>query len=213
MTVFSAFCSLLSTRRWSWAWPRWGRRPRCRCAVSATRVKKHIDVVVALIVSAPDNHFAACPDRCVEGSSIWRVGGAGGGPTVDSGIIAPARLDTMAVPITTPPTPDDHFAAGPHYCVIVLSIRRIGGAGGCPTIHSRIVSAAGIQILSLTTPDDHFTAGPDCCVMGAGRGGVGSAVAVQLSITGLYFPPCVKSVTRKNAAGATPDDHFAASPD
>ena len=162
-------------------------------------------MVVALVVSAPDNHFAACPDRCVEGSSIWRVGGAGGGPTVDSGIIAPARLDTMAVPITTPPTPDDHFAAGPHYCVIVLSIRRVGGAGGCPTIHSRIVSAAGIQIL-VTTPDDHFTAGPDCCVIGASSRHVGSARGCPAIHNRIVFPACVKSVTRKNAAGAAPDD-------
>ena len=64
-------------------------------------------------------------------------------------------------------TPDDHFTAGPHCCVIESASGRVGGAGGCPTIRAGIVSPAGVQIRCAikSTPDDHFTAGPHCRVI------------------------------------------------
>ena len=48
--------------------------------------------------------------------------------------------------IVTTPAPDDHFAAGPDCRVTVSGSGRIGGAGGCPTIGARIISAAGVQV-------------------------------------------------------------------
>ena len=61
--------------------------------------------------------------------------------------------------------PDDHFAAGPHCCVISSGSGRVGRAGSCPTIRAGIVSPAGVRVdAPSSTPDDHFTAGPDCCV-------------------------------------------------
>ena len=41
--------------------------------------------------SAPDDHFAACPDRSVRVSGIGRVGHACGHPTVSAGIISRRR--------------------------------------------------------------------------------------------------------------------------
>ena len=74
-------------------------------------------------------------------------------------------------------TPDDHFSAGPDRRVLVSSIRRVGGAGGRPTVRAGIVSSAGVKNegIILPTPDDHFTAGPDCAVVDSAIGRVGDA--------------------------------------
>ena len=40
-----------------------------------------------------------------------------------------------------------------------------------------------------STPDNHFTAAPDCRVIGSTFGALKPAVAVQLSVPGLYLPP------------------------
>ena len=62
-------------------------------------------------------------------------------------------------------SPNDHFIAGPDCCVILSGRRRVGGAGGCPTVGAGIVSPASVQIAAIiSAPDDHFTAGPDCRV-------------------------------------------------
>ena len=45
-----------------------------------------------------------------------------------------------------PATPDNHFTAGPHCCVIISGLGRVGEAGSCPTIGTGLVSAAGINI-------------------------------------------------------------------
>ena len=62
---------------------------------------------------------------------------------------------------------------------------------------------------SISAPDDHFTAGPDCRVKSRAAGALVVLVAVQLSVTGLYLPPVLKSLPPLNP---TPDDHFAAGP-
>ena len=66
----------------------------------------------------------------------------------------------------TKSSPDDHFTAAPD-CGVIFSARgRVGGAGGCPTIRTGIVSAASVQPARAvkSAPDDHFTAAPDCGV-------------------------------------------------
>ena len=80
-------------------------------------------------------------------------------------------------------TPNDHFTAGPDCRVHVSASRRIGGAGGCPTIGAGIVSPAGIQraCRPRSTPDDHFTAGPDCRVKVRPEGALAVLVAVHVS--------------------------------
>ena len=41
-----------------------------------------VQIAVDPIISAPDDHFTAGPDRCVIASAIWCVAGAGGGPSI-----------------------------------------------------------------------------------------------------------------------------------
>ena len=92
--------------------------------------------------------------------------------------------------------PDDHFAAGPDCRVNVSGSGRVdGGAGGCPTVRSGIVSPAGVQKCRcrIPAPDDHFAAGPDCRVTDRAAGALVVLVAVQLSVPGLYLPPVFRS--------------------
>ena len=49
-----------------------------------------------VIVSAPDDHFAAGPDCRVKVSGSGRVGGAGGCPTVRAGIVSAAGVQIVA---------------------------------------------------------------------------------------------------------------------
>jgi hypothetical protein len=77
-------------------------------------------------------------------------------------------------------TPNDHFTASPDCRVTVSVTRRVGSAGGHPTIRAGIVSAARVGNAArrrtiTATPDDHFTAGPDCGVMESGAWRVGGA--------------------------------------
>src|SRR5881398_2748467 len=51
-----------------------------------------IKIVGAAGISAPDDHFAASPDRRVVVSSIRRVGGAGGHPAIRARIVFPAGV-------------------------------------------------------------------------------------------------------------------------
>jgi hypothetical protein len=130
-------------------------RPHCRVTVSgmrcvgqaggrptaAARVKPCAVMSVIEEVSAPDNHFATRPYCRVKGSGVERPSGYSR-PTVKGGIVSLAGVadDDMAIH----PAPDDHFAASPHCGVIVSAIEPVGGAGGRPTIGSRIVSPAGV---------------------------------------------------------------------
>ena len=49
-------------------------------------------VQIAAVISAPDDHFTAGPDRRVTLSGSGRVGGAGGCPTVRARIVSPAGV-------------------------------------------------------------------------------------------------------------------------
>src|SRR6202043_3877587 len=94
----------------------------------------------------------------------------------------------------TTATPDDHFTAGPDCRVTKSASGRIGRAGGCPTIRSRIVSPAGIRIPAAisTTPDYHFSAGPDCRVKLSASGRVGGAGRYPRIRAGIVSPTSVK---------------------
>ena len=92
-----------------------------------------------------------------------------------------------------PSTPDNHFAAGPHCCVPVSACRRVGGAGGGPTIRVGIVSAAGVQLATPSAPDDHFTAGPHGRVIPRPEGALVVLVAVQVSCAGVVSPAGVQT--------------------
>ena len=73
----------------------------------------------------------------------------------------------------------------------------VGGAGGYPTVRARIVSPAGIQNpaprVAKAAPDNHFVTCPYCRVIKTTcSGATVVAVAVQLSLLGLYLPPVFK---------------------
>jgi hypothetical protein len=88
--------------------------------------------------------------------------------------VSPAGIKIAAVVST----PEDHFAAGPDCRRNVPGSRRVGGAGGCPTVRAGMVPPAGVQIggaASAATPDDHFAASPNCRVAGPSAGRVGEA--------------------------------------
>ena len=95
--------------------------------------------------------------------------------------------------------------------MIITGSGRIGGAGSCPTIGARVISAAGVErIASIpTAPDDHLTTGPDRRVIYRALGALLMLVAAQLSVPGLYLPP---EQTFKFIPTA-PDDHFTTVPD
>ncbi len=92
--------------------------------------------------------------------------------------------------------------------MLAAGSRRVGGAGGCPTVSARIVSAAGVQTdgTALSAPDDHLVAGPDCCVIFSasgrvsGAGGCPTVSARVVSTAGIQIA---------GTALSAPDDHFA----
>src|SRR5882724_12846014 len=86
------------------------------------------------------------------------VGNAGSRPTICRGIISATGIVAVS-------TPDDHFTTSPYCCVRVSGSGRIGDRSSCPTIRTRIVSAARVQTIGtvwylISAPDDHFGAGP-----------------------------------------------------
>src|SRR5947209_6228958 len=157
--------------------------------------------------SPPDDHFTAGPDCRLTKSGSGRVGGAGGCPTIRARIVSAAGIKNALV-VRASATPDDHFTASADCRVIGSRGRRVGGAGGCPTLRAAIVSPAianSDEISIFPPPDDHFTAGPDCRVtVSRGRcvGGAGGRPTIR---AGIVSPPCVHIV---RAIKSAPDDHF-----
>lgn len=117
-----------------------GRHPTVSSgAVSAAGVQ-----IVYRITPTPDNHFAISPHCSMVPSCGRRIHGAGRCPTVRAGIVSPAAIQ-VAVSATSKAGPDDHLAASPDRRVIGSCGRCISGAGRCPTVGYRIVSAACVQ--------------------------------------------------------------------
>src|SRR2546423_14348065 len=99
----------------------------------------------------------------------------GRSPLISSGFVSPAGVQIAAEPLSAP---DYHFVAGPHCRMNLTTSRRVGGAGGRPTIRAGIVSSTGVEVLGRASPllnnfpANHFTASPHCPVTLAcsGRG-------------------------------------------
>ena len=96
----------------------------CAGSVYPTSIQSFNDAIIKS--SAPDDHLAADPDRCVNSSAIGRVRGAGGCPTITDGIVSPTGIPVMIVRILEISAPDNHFAAGPHCGVISSGSWRVG---------------------------------------------------------------------------------------
>src|SRR5204863_435901 len=155
-------------RRWGCSW-RWSRRwPTRFRAVSSTCVEK-----VDAVFSAPDDHFSVGPHSRVIVSSGGSVHGAGGCPTIHTGIVFSASVEQARAD----PAPHDHFGASPHCRLIVSFGRGVGRVDTCPTIVARVVSPACIKNARVVSPapDNHFIAGPDCRVNISPSGRVGGA--------------------------------------
>ena len=112
----------------------------------------------------PDDHFATGPHCRV---TYWRALGA-------SVVLVAIQLSVVGSyfpPVLKKPLPSLHPTRS-FRCRSTLPCdwferRRVGDAGGCPTIGGRIIPAAGIKIdgaSSVSAPNDHFSAGPHCRV-------------------------------------------------
>ena len=116
-------------------------------------------------------------------SGSGRVGSGGGHPPI-LWVVFPARVQGTVKSITTSwpiTSPDDHFAACPN-CRVPISLgRRVGHAGGCPTISIGIVFSAVVEdgyeggIIIESAPHDHFRSCPDGRVSPPGVRYVGGA--------------------------------------
>ncbi len=129
-------------------------------------------------------------------SRLGRIGDARGGPTVGAGIVSSSDVKEGT---SIPATPDDHFAVNPDCRVGVSAIGRACGASRHPTIRTRIVSPARVQldeIFVYPAPHDHFSPSPDCgvrrsCIWSTTSvcGGPAIGTGVIWSIL-RYDPPC-----------------------
>ena len=134
-----------------------------------------------MIISLPVQ-TAVCSSRAA-GALVMLVAAQLSG----TGIVSPAGVYVAA--------PDDHFKARPDCRVTSRATGRIGGAGGYPTVRTRIVSPAGVQrgvIGSSSAPDNHLGTSPDGSMRAPCGGAFVVLVAVQLSVLGLYLPPVFK---------------------
>ena len=143
--------------------------------------------------------------------SFGRVDRAYRCPTVRAGIVSGPSVQP-AVTTTSDPTPDDHFTAGPDCRVRLSCGRRVGGAGGNPSICVWIIAAAGIQIVTLVVaaPDDHLAAGPYGGVNQTGGRCVGGGDSSPSIGSGIVFRAGVEIAEVK--VEPTPDNHLAAGP-
>jgi len=117
------------------------------------------------------------------------------------------------VRVTIKSTPNNHFIVRPDGCVKFSGGRRVGSAGGYPTIRTGIVSPARIQIATdaiRSAPNDHFAAGPHCGVVESGIRCVDGACGCPAIRAGIVSAAGVQKV---EAVVSAPHDHFTAGPD
>src|SRR5207244_12644931 len=108
----------------------------------------------------------------VKFSASGGIVGAGSCPTICAGIVSAPGVQPVTTTIIKISAPNDHFSARPDCRVIDSEGRRVGSAGGCPTVGAGIVSHVVVEIafdVRVSAPDDHFTAGPDWRVLVSAR--------------------------------------------
>jgi hypothetical protein len=169
--------------------------------------------VVHTISSAPDDHFAARPLYGVKPSSLGRVDGAGGRPTVRVWIVSAAGVKIAVIVVV--PTPHDRLAAGPDCGVVGSSCGRVRHVSSCPSVIGWVVPTPSVQKLVVTTissPHDHFGAGPHCRVKPSGDGRIDSARGGPSVSRWVISTARVEVVVAILENCSTPDDHFAPRP-
>ena len=130
---------------------RFGRVCRARCCpaigagiISAAGIKILFGVA---IISAPDNHLSAGPDRCMIVPCFGRVSGVGCCPAICSRVVSTAGVRVADHVVKS--APDNHPGASPDGGMLVSRIRRVGGTGWCPTVCSRIVLPTGVKVAAI----------------------------------------------------------------
>ncbi len=122
----------------SWCAADAGRNPTVRdWSVSTATVKR--DARKSAIVSAPDDHFSACPNCGVTQAGFGHAGHAGRNPTVRDWSVSTSTIETVAA---GPPTPHDHFTACPNGGIIKPRRRRAVLVCRNPSVRARIVFPA-----------------------------------------------------------------------
>src|SRR5437764_86329 len=125
------------------------------------------------ILSTPDDHLTAAPNRSEEHSPAGHIRHTRGGPTISLGVIFTPSGQVIKTGVT--PAPDDHLTARPDGLVKASSRWRIRDADSGPTIRTWIVSTSGVYPVDnagtsgVATPHDHFSTGPNCGMIGARR--------------------------------------------
>ena len=173
-----------------------GRRGRCPTVragiIPATSVE------LAGLAILPPQTIISLPVQTgsVPVSGIGALVGAGSYPAIRARIVSAAGTQVE----TSPPTPDDHFTAGPYGRVRISCGRRVSDGGVRPSICDRIVCAACIQrtdIIRGAAPDNHFAAGPDCRVKV-------SALRVRWRCSSLSNYPCWDCICRLYSSAVAP---------
>src|SRR5439155_1217089 len=151
------------------------------------------------------------PDRRVQLSAAWRIGGTRTDPAIVAGIVSTASIEIIKA---VSASPDDHLTTTPYCRMRVSPRRRVSYAGGDPTVCAWIVSPTRVKLVVIfdSTPDDNFTAGRDC--------------GVRISTIRCVSRPCdcpagrsriISSAVVKRGRGAaaifaTPNNHYAPGP-
>ena len=123
-----------------------------------TRIVSAAGVSVAGVITAPNNHFAPCPNGRLRPSGRGRVRRAGSCPTVRDRVVPSTRV--RAAGGIRFSTPDDHLSSRPYCRVKISPIGGVIGGGSGPSICVGVVSPASVQV-NEPAPDDHVTTGPD----------------------------------------------------
>jgi hypothetical protein len=170
-----------------------------------------------VVVSAPDDHFIADPDRGVIGSASGCVRGAGRCPTIRYRLVSPAAVPVPVIAGRAHiPTPDDHLTPRPHGCVGISRRGSVGETGRCPTIRAWVVSATRVRVVERfidAAPDNHLAAAPYRRVSDSAQRYVHEASRRPTVRSGIVSAARVQIGVVHDLISSTPNDHFAARPD
>ena len=201
----NSFGHLAHWQCWSlskcWCWDCISRRCLDRCITGSVEGNP-----------SPNDHFAASPHCPVAGSAEGALAGARGDPTIRVRIVSATRVQ-----VTAGPAPPQTIISLPVHTAPCES-RALGAlrrAQWCPSICSRIVYAAGVQIVIRTiksAPDYHFAAGPHCRVRLAAIRCIGDAGSYPAIGTGIVSAACVPIMVGSIVGIPSPNDHLTPCP-
>ncbi len=142
---------------------------------------------------------------------VTMIVGVGDGVGVGGGYVPAVFSASVQKAAMLPPSPDDHFTAGPHRRMVRTGRWCVDRGSGYPAIRTGIVSSSGHQVAANTiaSPDNHFTAAPDCRLKLSASRRVSSVRCCPTVRPGIVS---AASVHKAAAVVSAPDDHLTASP-